>query len=199
MKKIALLIVCLGFLPAVFGDTPDSDLPKPEQEGEPLTADMHFLLGLSAYDNGDKEEAAKQFGIAALLGKNPAAYYNWGNVLYESGKMRLDEALIRESFPKFAEAVRLKPDYHEAYYNWGYALMVLAMIKEDEALFRETFTKYAKAVSIKPNNPLYYRSWAVALRDCAKIVEDKTEREALLKQAEENEKIAEEIRRREES
>jgi tetratricopeptide (TPR) repeat protein len=193
MKKIALLIVCLGFIPAVFGATPDPDLPKREQEGEPLTAEMHFLLGLSAYDNGDKEEAAKQFGLSALLEKSHVAYYNWGNALLDLARMRGDEALFRESFPKFAEAIRLKPDFYEAYYNWGFALTGLARMKKDEALFREAFTKYEKAVSIKPDHA-YYHNWAVALRSLAGIVKDEAEREALLKQAVEKIGKADELR-----
>jgi tetratricopeptide (TPR) repeat protein len=164
-----------------------------EEEGEPVTPETHFTLGLDAYDKGDREEAARHWGIAALSGKDPNAYFNWGLVLYELARAKGDEALFLESFDKYAEAVRLKPDYHEAYYNWGYALMYLARTKEDEALFREAFTKYAEAVSIKPNYD-YYRNWAVALHACAKIVKDEAEREALFKQADEKMEEAGELR-----
>jgi tetratricopeptide (TPR) repeat protein len=204
MKKIALLIVCLGFIPAVFRATPEPapsekekeevelpapDLLKREQKGETLTPEMHFILGLDAYNKGDLEEAARRWEIAAISGKNPKAYLYWGDVLLDLDLMKN----FRESFGKFAEAVRLKPDYHEAYSNWGTALSVVAKRKKDEALFRESFDKYAEAVRIEPDEPLYYRNWAVVLRWLAKITEDEAEREALLKQADEKEKTAGEL------
>jgi cytochrome c-type biogenesis protein CcmH/NrfG len=218
MKKIALLIVCLGFIPAVFRATPEPapsekekeevelpapDLLKREQKGETLTPEMHFILGLDAYntpemrfilgtdayDKGDLEEAAKHWEIAAISGKNPKAYLYWGDVLLDLDLMKN----FRESCDKYAEAVRLKPDYHEAYSNWGTALSVVAKRKKDEALFRESFDKYAEAVRIEPDEPLYYRNWAVVLRWLAKITEDEAEREALLKQADEKEKTAGEL------
>ncbi|UCF81350.1 MAG: hypothetical protein JSV08_02760 [Acidobacteriota bacterium] len=166
MKKIALLIVCLGFIPAVFWAAQDPasskeekeevkpsvpDLLKREQEGEPLTTEMHFILGLDAYDRGDMEEAARRFGISASKGKGSEAYNKWGLALSDLAEMKGDEALFRESFDKFAEAVRLEPDDHEAYYNWGVALVNLAMMKEDEVLLRESFTKFAEDVRLNPD------------------------------------------------
>ncbi len=140
MRKIALLIVCLGFIPAVFGTTTEPapskeekeevelqvpDLLKREQEGKPLTPEMHFILGLDAYKKGDLEEAAKHWEIAAISGKNPKAYLYWGDVLLDLDLMKN----FRESCDKYAEAVRIKPDYHEAYSNWGTALSVVAKRK----------------------------------------------------------------------
>ena len=200
MKKIVLLIVCLGFIPAVFGDTPDPappkeekeevelqvpDLLKREQEGKTLTAHMHFVLGKDAYTKGDMEEAARRWEIAALSGGSPEAYYNWGTALYGLAMPKKDEALFQEAFDKYAEAVRIKPGYPEAYNNWGLALSVLAGMKGDEALFRQAFEKYAEAIRIEPDLYQAHYNWVVALRACAKIVEDETERDALLKQSEE--------------
>ncbi len=90
--------------------------PEQEEEGEPVDAEMHFVLGLDDYNKGDREEAAKHWEIAAVSGKNPNAYFNWGNVLLDSAWEKGDEALFRESSEKFAEAVRLKPDT-QYYYN----------------------------------------------------------------------------------
>ncbi|UCF81419.1 MAG: hypothetical protein JSV08_03135 [Acidobacteriota bacterium] len=206
MKKITLLIVCLGFIPAVFRATtepppsekekeevkpPAPDLLKREQKGETLTPEMHFILGLDAYDKGDLEEAAKRWEIAAISGKHPKAYLYWGDVLLDLDLTKN----FRESLDKYAEAVRLKPDYHEAYSNWGTALSVVAKEKKDEALFQESFTKYAEAVRIEPDEPLYYRNWAVALRWLAKITEDEAEREALLKEAGEKTEKAEALKK----
>jgi tetratricopeptide (TPR) repeat protein len=198
MKKIALLIVCLGFIPAVFWATPEPppsenekeevellapDLLKREQEGESLTAEMHFALGTDAYKKGDKEEAARHWGIAALLGGSPHAYNNWGIALSELAKMKGDEALFRESLGKFAEAVRIKPDDHAAYYNWGKVLRLCTEIvkgkTEREALFRESFIKYEKAVRIKPDKYKAYYNWGIALSELAKIKGD----EALYRKA----------------
>ncbi|UCF81420.1 MAG: hypothetical protein JSV08_03140 [Acidobacteriota bacterium] len=211
------------------------DSLEQEEEGEPVDPEMHFILGLDAYDKGDREGAAKHWEIAAVSGKNPSAYFNWGNVLLDSAWEKGDEALYRESFGKYAEAVRLepgyheaytnwstaltglarlkrdealfreamekcaeairiKPDKHEAYSNWGNALSDLAKMTKDEALFRESFGKYAEAVRIEPDSHYYHRNWGLALRACAKIVKDEAEREALLREAEEKEKKAEELK-----
>jgi tetratricopeptide (TPR) repeat protein len=213
----------------------EGEPPGQEEEGEPVTPEMHFILGLDAYKKGDLEEAAKHWEIAALSGKNPNAYFNWGNVLLDLAWMKKDEALFRESSEKYAEAVRLNPDYHEAYTNWstaltglarmkrdetlfreamekcaeairikpdkheaysnwGNALSDLALMKGDEALFRESFGKYAEAVRIEPDSHFYYRNWGLALRACAKIAGDEAGREALLKEAGEKEKKAEELK-----
>jgi tetratricopeptide (TPR) repeat protein len=141
--------------------------PAQEEEGEPSDAEMHFILGLDAYNKGDREEAAKHWEIAAVSGNNPDAYFNWGNVLLDSAWEKGDEALFRESSEKYAEAGRLKPDYHEAYTNWSTALTGLARVKRDEALFREAMEKCAEAIRIKPDKHEAYTNWGNALSDLA--------------------------------
>ena len=149
-----------------------SDFLEQGEEGEPGTAEMHFILGLDAYNKGDKKEAAKHWEIAALSGNNPNAYFNLGNVLLDLAGAKGDEALFRESCDKYAEAVRLKPDYHEAYGNWGNALTGLAWIKKDEALFQQAFDKYAEAVRLKPDKYKALNNWGNALSDLARMKSD---------------------------
>ena len=43
-----------------------------------------------------------------------------------------------------AQAVAIKPDYHQAFYNWGLALSKLGQ-------YAEAGEKYAQAVAIKPD------------------------------------------------
>jgi len=74
-----------------------------------------------------------------------SAYNNWGIALSELAGLKGDEGLFRESFKKYALAVKYKKDNHEAYNNWGTALSELAELKGDEGLFRESFKKYALA------------------------------------------------------
>ncbi len=44
-------------------------------------------------------------------------YYNWGTALSDLARLKGDEDLFRQSFEKYALAVKFKKDKHEAYYN----------------------------------------------------------------------------------
>jgi DNA-binding MarR family transcriptional regulator len=107
------------------------------------------------YESGDFEGAIPLLREMAQLTEQTKnqelqwiAYYYWGNALSASAELKGDEELFRESFEKYASAVKYKKDMHEAYHNWGTALSKLAELKGDEELFRESFEKYGKAWSI---------------------------------------------------
>ncbi len=125
---------------------------------------------------GQLEDANKFFQSLTDEAKSAQSksvlYYNWGNALSDLAGIRNDEALFRESFEKYALAVKYKEDYHEAYYNWGNALSDLAGIRNDEALFRESFEKYALAVKYKEDYHQAYYNWGNALSDLAGIRND---------------------------
>ncbi len=74
--------------------------------------------------------------------------------------------LFQETYWKYAEAVRIKPDMHEAYFNWGNALVHEAKLLMDEAAFNkygEASMKYAEAVRIKPDDHEALGNWAISL------------------------------------
>jgi tetratricopeptide (TPR) repeat protein len=100
------------------------------------------------------------------------AYTMRGNELLDSAKLQNDEVLFRESFAKYAAALKLKPNLHEALNNWGNALQELAKIKTDEALFRDSFVKYEAALEFKPDKEEALYNWGLALQILAKIKND---------------------------
>ena len=76
---------------------------------------------------------------------------NWGNALYEQAKTKRGEEgdrLFEEAGRKYAEAVRLKPDYRSALSNWGIALYEQAKTKAGEEaghLMRQSRQKLLEA------------------------------------------------------
>ena len=139
--------------------------------------DLNDLInkGLEFCNSGNFDEAIKCFSEAVELNQdNPDIFYHWGNALYESAKIKQDEALFRESFEKYDKATQLKHDYDSAFYKWGNALSDLAVNKKDESLFKESFEKYEKATDLKQNYAFAFNNWGVALYDFAKIKQDES-------------------------
>ncbi len=72
-----------------------------------------------------------------------------------------------KSFEKYAEAIRISPDFVGALNDWGIALWAYACTLEREEAdryFRESFEKFAEAVTIKPDfHPALYNWGVVAL------------------------------------
>jgi tetratricopeptide (TPR) repeat protein len=76
------------------------------------------------------------------------------------------DRLFEEAGRKYAEALRLKPDFHEALSNWGVALYEQAKTKageEADRLFEEAGRKFAEALRLKPDNPEALSNWGAAL------------------------------------
>ncbi len=102
------------------------------------------------------------------------AYIMQGNKLVEAAKLKREDALFRESFVKFQEALRMSQNTHEAFNSWGNALTNFAILKSEEALYHEAFAKYEKALEIKPDyfRPLY--NLGFALMSYARLKKDET-------------------------
>ena len=135
--------------------------------------------GIYLCTTGELEAGIIYFGKMLALaekakerGYQGGAYYNWGNALSDLARLKGDEGFFRESFEKYALAVKYKKDKHEAYYNWGNALSDLASLKGDEGFFRESFEKYALAVKYKKDNHEAYNNWGIALSDLASLKGD---------------------------
>ena len=111
--------------------------------------------------------------IYALLAQSPEtapfALINWGNALSDQARTKTGEEadqLFAEASAKYAEALRLKPDFHEVLNNWGWALYREPRAKtgeEADGLFAEANAKYAEAVGLKPDNPNALNNWGSAL------------------------------------
>ncbi|MSP49378.1 MAG: hypothetical protein EXQ95_08635, partial [Alphaproteobacteria bacterium] len=116
------------------------------------------------------------------------AYVLSGNTLTARARSKSDaeaDALFKDAYAKYAEAVRIKPDKHEAFYNWGTALSEQAKTKsgaEADALLKDASAKYAEAVRIEPEMHEAFSNWGIALSDQAKT-KSGAEADALLKDA----------------
>jgi len=109
-------------------------------------------------------------GVNSLLAD---LYNNWGVDLGGLAATKSGDeadALYREAFAKYQQAVGIKPDLHEAYNNWGTHLGKLAATQsgdEADALYREAFAKYQQAVGIKPDKHEAYYNWGTYLGNLA--------------------------------
>ncbi len=133
-------------------------------------------LGDSLKASNDEEFWAER-QLDALLSRdtrrNDIALYNWGNALNRQARTKQGEAadrLFEAAYQKYAEALKLKPDFPQALYNWGVALGIQARTKQGEAadrLFEEEYQKYAEALKIKADLPEALNNWGAALGDQA--------------------------------
>ncbi|MGI8991164.1 MAG: KGGVGR-motif variant AAA ATPase [Bryobacteraceae bacterium] len=136
------------------------------------------LFLVRSREEQDRNSFPEMRGLFALLAENPAtklsALNNWGIALHEEAKSKPAveaDRLLQEAARKYAEAVRLKPGYHEALFNWGNVLMDQAKAKagkEGDPLFETAARMYAEVVRLKPDNPEVYSNWGVMLSDQAK-------------------------------
>jgi len=135
--------------------------------------DIYEAMAYNYYKVGEFEKCINE--LRKYLKVNPTdanAYFNWGNALSDLADLKKDEALYKESFEKYALAVKYKVDKHEAYNNWGVALSDLADLKKDKALYKESSEKYALAVKYKEDYHEAYSNWGVALSDLADLMKD---------------------------
>lgn len=74
--------------------------------------------------------------------------------------------LFNQSYEKYAQSVKIKPDYHEAFYNWGTALLEQAKTKtgkEAKRLYDESLEKLKHAEEIKEGSGSYNLACLFAL------------------------------------
>ena len=127
------------------------------------------------------------------------ALNNWGVDLSKLAKTKEGKEaddLFKQSFKKYEQALKIKPDKHEALNNWGTALSELAKTKEGKEaddLLKQSFEKYERALKIKPDKHETLDNWGHALSDLAKTKEGK-EADDLFKQAFKKLMKAEEIK-----
>jgi tetratricopeptide (TPR) repeat protein len=133
------------------------------------------LLGLlgQASPKSDGQGAPEMTQLYAVLSQNAetrlAGLYNWGVALSGQAKTKAGadaDRLFEAAGRKYAEALRLKPDYHEALNNWGNALYEQAKTKrgeEADRLFEEAGRKCAEALRLKPDLPEPLINWGAAL------------------------------------
>src|ERR1022692_3101705 len=116
--------------------------------------------------------------LYAVLSQYPAARLAalnaWGALLSRQAKMKTGEEadrLYAEAGRRYAEALRLEPDYHAALSNWSVALSDQAKTKageEADRLFSEACSKCAEALRLKPDYHAALYNWGNALYAQAK-------------------------------
>lgn len=132
---------------------------------------------------------AERIGVTPQM--NPSLYMIWGNTLSQQARLKENtpegDALFEQSFLKYAEAIRLKPDMHETFNNWGEALAAHAKLKGDTAegrtFFEQAIAKFSNAIQIKPNQfePIF--NLGNTLLSQGKTKGHKQQAEALFEQA----------------
>src|ERR1022692_3312124 len=162
------------------------------------------LLGLleQAYQESDVDDVPEMTQLHAVLSQNAetrlTALNNWGAALADQAETEEGEdadRLFEEAGRKFAEALRLKPDFPEVLGNWGNGLYNQAKTKageEADRLFEEAGRKYAEALRLEPDHPEALGNWGHALYDQAKT-KDGEEADRLFNEA--GRKLAEHVGR----
>jgi tetratricopeptide (TPR) repeat protein len=131
---------------------------------------------------------ATKFDDESLYELLAGLYSDWGAYLAALAKTKDGdeaEALFKQVFDKYQQAVKINPDNHNAFNNWANGLAALATTKdgdEAESLFQQAFDKYQQAVKINPDNHDTFNNWANGLAALA-TTKDGGEAEALFQQA----------------
>jgi cytochrome c-type biogenesis protein CcmH/NrfG len=126
----------------------------------------------------DGKDVPEMAQLHAVLSQNaetrPAALNNWGLALASRAETKAGEdadQLFEEAGRRYAEALRLKPDYPNALSNWGNALSDQAKTKAGEdadRLFDEAGRKFAEAFRLKPDFAEALNNWGAAVAYQAK-------------------------------
>jgi tetratricopeptide (TPR) repeat protein len=152
----------------------------------PDHAQLHYLLGLIAYQSGNHTRALDYITKAINCDPYYPIYYNGlGDVFkaqgdlkkatacyqkavqlepdsveanFNLGSIHHDQLQFEEAIYYFLKTVQVKPDLTEAHYNTGLAYQ--AMDKLDEAI-----ASYDKAIHIKPDYPEAHNNKGKALKD----------------------------------
>ncbi len=105
----------------------------------PFSYQAHVNVGNMYYQNGDYENAIKEFKKSLTIIADPKIHYNLATVYYSMGN--LNAALL-----EYNAALKLDPQMPEVYQN-----MAAIFYQENNFPKSEEFTK--KALSFSPNNP----------------------------------------------
>jgi cytochrome c-type biogenesis protein CcmH/NrfG len=150
-------------------------------------------------DSGNHNLEMRQ--LHAVLSRNaagrPTALASWGGALARLATTKAPEEadqVFAEAGRKYAEALRLRPDFHQPLIAWGKMLSDEAKMKsgeEADRLFEEAAGKYANALRLKPDYYEALASWGNTLSSQAKT---KTGEEADRLFAEAGAKYAEALR-----
>lgn len=144
----------------------------------------HYMLGLSAWKNGDLDQAQASFEESlALDSTNVKTLLNLGRVLIDQGKpdealVRVDAAAVLDS--ESAEVHRMKgrvenalgrKDSAEASYRLAlsidphdsWSMNNLGLLLIDEGRYEEALMPLARAVELRPEAPAFANNLGVAL------------------------------------
>lgn len=135
---------------------------------------------LQAQGEADRESAPRYFRAAAekykaALGVRPDAdvCYGWGRVLQGLAEIQLGDAsdtLFQEATEKYAQALEMRPGFHEALWQWGEALLRQASGKrgaEADELYRRAEEKFAAAAGLHPDDGRVVNRWGLVLLEQA--------------------------------
>jgi cytochrome c-type biogenesis protein CcmH/NrfG len=134
-------------------------------------------LGQAGQGSDDKLVPEMRQLYAALsqnAGARLAALNNWAIALSKQAMTKAGEEAGRffeDANRKYAEALRLKPDFHEALSNWGIALSAQAKTKageEADRLFEEAAGRFGEALRLKSDSHEALSNWGNALVEQAK-------------------------------
>lgn len=95
------------------------------------SARAHYNLGVNLYNNGQPEQAIKEFKKAVEIAPNYAdAHYNLGAVYQNRG-------LLDKAVSEYRYALNVLPDSADAYYNLGVIYTQLGFFEEAISAFKE--------------------------------------------------------------
>jgi tetratricopeptide (TPR) repeat protein len=136
----------------------DSLLPTRAEFNRELILDkLYSILANDDFDNvGGMEVIVQESKDPFALELLSRVFNAWGLGLFHKAEMNYDYALFAESFTKYAQAVKIKPNMYDAWNNWGVALFTLAKLTGNNALFADCLTKFTKALETKPD---MYKAW----------------------------------------
>ena len=99
------------------------------------------LLGVIAYQKGNREAAMQWFQMAARRRDFAAACNDLGNVLIEEGR-------TAEAIAEYKRAIQIAPDFPEAHNNLGNAWQIAGRLEESVRCYQRSLSlspRYAEA------------------------------------------------------
>lgn len=158
------------------GKLNDNESLQKEIDVNLLKKQIINIILSNKFDNINEIEAiteqANSVNNAEITALLSGLYNNWGNILYELGKLNKDEIQYNQSIQKYEKAISLNPDYSLIYNNWGNTLSDLGRLKNDEDLYNQSIKKYEKAINLNPQYGNAYYNWGCVLFILAELKND---------------------------